>query len=101
MLESFFNSYNFTEIYTTISRFYKDGEMELKKVISETISNPDIVKSTWGNFDFDLGKILNFIPVGTTIFQPSFSSYVEIYNRDYGDLIRIKRVHYFVSILGP
>ncbi len=92
---------NFYLITDTIKRFYDNGSSEIQGLIDLNIINTDNFKLKWKTFDLWINKLLGIEPVGTTGIQPSFSSYIEIENQNYGDLTRIKRVHYFVSLLGP
>ena len=106
--------FDFWPIYETIKQFYPigistsnrnlfdsyPGTADLKKLVIENIHDKINFESRWKKFDELLEAKTKFKPVGTTMGQaPSFSSFIEIERIDHGSLTRVKRLHYFVSLL--
>ena len=108
--------YDFWPLYETIKKYYPiglskensrlffnsyAGIKEYHKLIQDNLVNKKTYQSKWKSFDDKIEHKINIRPVVTNGLSPSYSSKVEIENVKFGDLTRVKRIHYFISFLGP
>jgi hypothetical protein len=108
--------YDFWPVYDSIKKYYpvgipKDdtgmymnypGLKNLEKVIIDNIHDENNFTNCWESFEKTVEYRTHKIVYGTTYGQtPCFSSYIELDQRSTDNLIRIKEVHFFVSLVGP
>jgi hypothetical protein len=109
------NKYNFWPIYETIKKYYPlgiikenknfyysyEGLIEFNTIINDNLADQNNFRTRWKSFDDIIEKKIKIRPIGTGGFAPSFSSLVEFEILKFDKLTRVKRIHYWVSLLGP
>ena len=111
-----FNSdkYDFWSVYEAIQKYYPigvdkslgklyssyKGQQDFSDLIRDNIQNADNFRKRWKFFDSIVEKETGLKTFGTTILSPCFSSFVETERIIYEGCKRMKRIHYFASLLG-
>ena len=113
----FFNSekFDFWKIYERIIKFYPigisrenplfyetyPGRKDFVELLVENIHNHRNFNNRWASFDKEIKKQTYKKVIGTIYGQcPSFNSYIELEKKSKSGFTQLKKVHYFVSLIG-
>ncbi|PUZ25111.1 hypothetical protein DCC81_12440 [Chitinophaga parva] len=93
--------YDFSKVRTGDLYFGYPANARWNEVISQKAKNT-FFEETWVPFESAIGDKLGRKIVGTTFHaEPSYSGYFLLEEFRMKDFLRIKKIHFFLSLLGP